>query len=636
MQSFPGRPEQRDVFEIEVRGTTVETVTIKKGGAPRFAQTSYSNVAQAERAMRDEIARKQRARYVEVGASQLLASTTTVTGSGSTLMLDELFNAGDPRFLEEVLASTADKKLATLAVPWIDDHRPQMRRALLDYVDDGCDRYGHRGLVKKLFKSAEAKSDDELLAHFMVAFDRLSRRFVVERRAWDRGGWVTRKALVSDPVVPAKATVERAGRFSRATRLYLARRVFRHFRRIGKHDLPRYVRAMDIALPLWRDDHLADVAGLLDAWSLLHTLYGWSNVLDRKPRGIVVKPNHTLADLTPAPYFPKAFEGRRDALLSLLATARSRTVRTWTIAWLKKHYASELAGLHVTAIRPLLASTHDEVTAFGASLLASAKGLETIAIDEWLRLLAIEHLDVVPLVVAAFEKHVSPKRLDLAQCVGLAQARVAGVAELGLRWAKERRIVSADELAIAARVTKATVGSVRLDGARWVLGLLDASPNRRPEHLRDLFDSNFADVRKLAEEYVATKPEAASVPLWFALVESPFDDVRALVVKNAEKWQNEAGSGEIELLASTVLLAVHRGAATKQAMLRRIADRAAEKPADAERLLPILALALRSVRPPERTGALAAIARAAVAHEELRSAVAKHLPELSVSAEVVL
>jgi hypothetical protein len=230
---------------------------------------------------------------------------------------------------------------------------------------------------------------------------------------------------------------------------------------------------------------------------------------------------------------------------------------------------------------------------------------------------------------------VSPKRLSLAQAIDLACARIAAVAELGLRWAKERKIDTAEDLVVAARIGQATVAHVRADGAKWLLDLLDASPHRRPEHLRDMFDSRFADVRALAIAYIGKKPPGAEgIPLWFALLESPYDDVRAIVVKSAEAWQKEAGSGEIEHLASTVLLAVHRGASTKQVMLRRIADRAAERPAEAERLLPVLSVALRSVRPPERAGALTAIARAAIASTELRAAVKKHLPELSIATEV--
>jgi hypothetical protein len=654
MQMFPGRPEQRTIFEIEQRGITVETCVLKQGKRPRHASSRYATSAQAEATVRATIAKKLAAKYVEVGTVQLLAPAQAIAGgAGSTLLLDELFQGGDgSRFLDEVLACHGHQKLTTLAEPWIADARAEMRRALLEYIDDGCDRGFHRGLVKHLFKAAEKRQDDELMAHFMVAFDRLTRRYPVARNTWERGTWGKETVLCSDPLVPARILVKglnlrqkkqgETPRFTRATRRYLARRAFRYFRAIGRTDRPRYGRAMRLALPLYEDHHLDTPVRILDSWALIHVLYAWSPVLRRIPTGINVAKGRSLAELTPAPYFKDAWLGGLLELLDMLARARSRTVRVWTIAWLETHYATELGAIDVNVIRPLLLSMDEDVARFGSELFRRAQGLATLAVADWLELLRTENLDVAPVVVLAFEKNVAPKRLSLAQIVELTGARVAAVAELGLRWAKEAVRASAsagapiraEDLTTLARIASATAPHVRTDGARWLLELLDAAPAKRPEHLRDLFDSRFADVRVLAKEYLESR-KVVDVPLWFALLESPFDDVRALVVKHAESWQAQAGIGEIEQLAFSVILAVHRGAGAKQSMLRRIADRAAAKPDEADRLLPVLSIALRSVRPPERVGALAALARAAVGHESLRAAVSRHIPELSISDEVV-
>jgi hypothetical protein len=376
---------------------------------------------------------------------------------------------------------------------------------------------------------------------------------------------------------------------------------------------------------------------LLDAWGLLHVLYAWSPVLERLPRGIRVAKGSSLAQLAPAPYFKDAWLEDGGELLSMLARARSRTVRRWTIAWLEQHHAAALDGAALDALRPLLTSDDEDVARFAARLLPRARGVETLAVTDWLDLLRIENVDVAPAVVACFEKNVAPKRLTLAQTIALTGARIAAVAELGLRWtleAMEKKTASAADLAILVRMAEATAPRVREDAVRWLLDRFDASPDRRAEHVRDLLDSRFADVRSLVRDWLEAR-NAADVPLWFALLESPYDDVRALVVKHAEAWQAQAGASEIEHLAATVLLAVHRGAGAKQSMLRRLADRAIARPEDGERLLPVLAIALRSVRPAERVGALAALARAAVGDEALRAAVGRHVPELSISAEVV-
>ena len=54
----------------------------------------------------------------------------------SLVLIDELFEAGDDRFVDELFACTADKKLKALAKKWYADERPWARRALLRYVDD--------------------------------------------------------------------------------------------------------------------------------------------------------------------------------------------------------------------------------------------------------------------------------------------------------------------------------------------------------------------------------------------------------------------------------------------------------------------------------------------------------------------
>lgn len=430
------------VFEIEVRGNSIETCTLRPGKRLRRASVRYPTSEQAERAVRVAIARKIAAKYVEVGPSRMLApsppSGAGPAARGSTLLIDELFRAGDARFLDEVLACASDKKLTSLAEPWITDTRPEMRRALLDYVDDGCDRFFHKGLVKHLFKAAERRGDDELMAHFMVAFDRLSRRYPYTRKRWNyqTRTATTQTVLSADPFVPERfergdekekekksARTYETARFSRATRRYLSRRAFRYFRGIGRSDKARYGRAMRTALALYQDAHLDSPVRVLDAWSLLHVLYAWSPVLDRSPRGVRVAPGRSLGEVSPAPYFPDAWKGELPALLDLLVSARSRTVRVWTIAWLRSTYADELARVDARALRPLLSNVDEDVARFGSTLFASAPGLETLSVDDWLALLRTENLDVAPVVVAAFEKHVSPRRLTREQSYASCRSR---------------------------------------------------------------------------------------------------------------------------------------------------------------------------------------------------------------------
>jgi len=77
---------------------------------------------------------------------------------------------------------------------------------LLRYIADGCDRPQQRALVKKLFKTAEENGDDEAMAYFLVAFDRLIKRKLVPR---DRYDWNVREVVREHQLVE-EASVARA------------------------------------------------------------------------------------------------------------------------------------------------------------------------------------------------------------------------------------------------------------------------------------------------------------------------------------------------------------------------------------------------------------------------------------------
>src|SRR4030095_7730883 len=94
----------------------------------------------------------------------------------SPLLLDELFSAGDERFLDHLIRFHEPKKLASIAERWKADPRPLARRVLFQYLERVTSSPGHEPVVKRLFKHAEASRDDELMAHFAYCFDRLIRR----------------------------------------------------------------------------------------------------------------------------------------------------------------------------------------------------------------------------------------------------------------------------------------------------------------------------------------------------------------------------------------------------------------------------------------------------------------------------
>ncbi|KYG08843.1 hypothetical protein BE21_21240 [Sorangium cellulosum] len=553
--------------------------------------------------------------------------------TASTLLLDERFGAGDDRFVDEVLASEAGRKLKALAPRWYADGRPFARRALLRYIDDGCDRPHHRAIVKTLYKLAEHAGDDEVIGHFMVAFDRLVRRKLVKvpRHDWQTGTSHEEPYLVNDTRAPVRlppGDVE-SPRFSRRTRHYLRRRAFRYFRRLGRRDAARYGRAIRAALALYRDEHLDRPERLLDAWGLLHALYWGSPVLERLPRGVRLAEGAALADLEPAPLYPEAWQGAFDEVLGLVTAARSRTVRSFAIALLGRAYAAELRGLSVARVRALLESPHDEVQTFAAGLLQQIPGLEGLPIADWLSLLRTENAAALAFLCEAVVKHVAPARLSLAECVDLAHARAAPVAELGLRWVKTKPVKTAADLDTIARLATAGAPRVREEAVAWLIDALRSSPHSRAEHVRDLLDARHEEVRARGLELLESDARFRDdTGLWAALAETPHADARAFLIRHLTARKAALSPEALRHVWAAALLAVHGGARDKRAVLRQIADRVVGRPGEADALLPLLGVALRSVRPPERRAALGALARAAFRAPALRDAIARRLPEL--------
>ena len=102
--------------------------------------------------------------------------------AGSFLLVEELFERGDPTF-ERALWRCADRRLLPFCQRWSRDRRLFARRALLGAALDPPLDGSARLVVKVLFKAAERQHDDIAMAHFMVGFDRSVRREASTTRA---------------------------------------------------------------------------------------------------------------------------------------------------------------------------------------------------------------------------------------------------------------------------------------------------------------------------------------------------------------------------------------------------------------------------------------------------------------------
>src|SRR5262245_47864762 len=96
---------------------------------------------------------------------------TDITDSGSWPYAQELYERGDPAFVEEIRRIADAPKLGNFAARWYADKRPEARKLMLHYLAHPLNTFRHEPLVKRLFKLAEKAGDDEVMASFLVALD---------------------------------------------------------------------------------------------------------------------------------------------------------------------------------------------------------------------------------------------------------------------------------------------------------------------------------------------------------------------------------------------------------------------------------------------------------------------------------
>ena len=87
----------------------------------------------------------------------------------------------------------------------------------------------------------------------------------------------------------------------------------------------------------------------------------------------------------------------------------------------------------------------------------------------------------------------------------------------------------------------------------------------------------------------------------------------------------------LKVLWASVLLGVQRGGRQKLKATRQLAEAIVADPSSAGELLPVLAVAVRSIRPPEMRAGLVALLQVMEAHPELGRELMVQLPEFSLA-----
>jgi hypothetical protein len=375
----------------------------------------------------------------------------------------------------------------------------------------------------------------------------------------------------------------------------------------------QYPQAVAAALKLYRDEDVARGENILDNWSLMHIAFRRSPVLKFTRTRVEVADGRSLGDLSAAPEFENLWMRPESAtiLLKLVTDAQSRLVRVWAIQLLKRVQASALQVLTAEQLLALLNHSDEEVQQFGGFCLQSSSETSTWPIATWLKLLETSSVSALATICEVVSERVKPERLGLEQCIALTTARATPVARLGLSWLASRRIGSGQDRALLGGLADVQCEAVGAEAAEFALAILGSPQEYRTDNVSPFFDSLNQQVRRGAWEWLTVQsPGYDDEALWSRLLETPYDDVRQrLVAELNQRTRGPAALRRRDLSAvwTSVLLNVHRGGRAKLTALRQISQAIADQPDRADRLVPVLAVAIRSVRPPEARAGLAAI-----------------------------
>lgn len=546
----------------------------------------------------------------------------------SSLIVAELYDSGDASFLDLIRQPNVDfKPLLGVLERWKKDSRPWARALKFDFLLGSKSPWENRVVFKRLFKQAWVDRDHELMGAFMVVLDRSIRRKRSKRYRFSPGVIEATEVLKVAPGSTGKG-------FSTATRHYLRRRACRYFRRLGHADPAAYLAAIAGALVRYTDDDMRAGENLLDNWGLMHACFGKSVVLTFNARHTNLSGAGRLADLQAAPMFERHWATPDGAakLFDVLLAAQSRPVRVWSIQLLRRLHAAMLPTIDGATLLKLLDHVDPDVAAFAADLLSNAQTVSAFPMPTWMQLLATRNPAVVATITQAFRKHVNFERVTIEQAVELATRAAAPVAALGLELLQSRTL-SPSQVHQLAGLSAAQCEALGRQIGAFAVSRLNVPRVYQLDEVIAFFDSGRKSVRQGAFDGLGEQSPAASDPaLWVRLLESPYDDVRIELVTRLKKRATLGGASATSLasLWQNVLLNIHRGGRAKLSSLRQISDQILRDPQSAKILLPVLTIAIRSVRPPEARHGLAAIVQAVEQVPSLADVVKRQFPELQL------
>lgn len=579
----------------------------------------------------------------------------------SKVMLDECFLAEDDRFLDELAKFNGYEFLKHFATRWANDSREWSRSQVVAYLNRDLNYPGHEVVYKRLFKHFEGAEDHEMMTHFMVSTDRLVRR---SRTRSQRYNWRTRETTVTErlyacpnktviPEAPGQRTAvspynnreytyyfwgvrnsDENRLFTQRTRSYLRRRVWRYFRRLSYQQPEQYRTAMIAAFRQYTDADLATGENIIDNWSLMHACYFHHDTLTFTANHTNLASGASLSRLAAAPYQPTVWQQSEAfaPVLELVEFSQSTLIRTWGLEMLQQLHADRLREIDVETLLRLLGHIDPRVQEFAANLFHDHPQLPALELSTWLRLVRQSHVSVLPIVCDAMKTHVQLERLSNDDIVQLSCAKPTPVAQMGFGFLKQRH--SDQPIGNEELLPLSEPECIQLAGdiAQWAIEAIGSDGRYQSQHIIEFVDSPMEDVRERAMDWVVD-PESlgySDPALWAFLIETPYDDVRLRLVESLEKRvkRHDANATKLSSVWASVILNVHRGNRTKMKAIRQVTRAIQEDHSQFDRLMPVVVVAIRSIRGPERRNALAAVVTMARESSELRQRVSESLPEL--------
>ena len=652
-----------------------------------------------------------------------------MASGGDWLLLRELLERGDHEFVDRLRVISDAADLGRFAERWYADPSPNARRLLLAYLERPLNAYRHEALVKRLFKQAEASSDDAVMARLLVALDRSIRRVIRKKHhyesakvdtiseaenlaaQWKAQGFdkVTHQvewslnlsksppcvvkgtwsepflATSNDTTMPRGVEVgypvgydwglgqvrirhapdwvgklkldprkkydkarltegfqkklEQFQLFSVSTRHYLRRRVWRYFRRLGKSDPDRYVAAISEALILYEDQDVSSGLAFLDNWGLIHALFHHSPVLDSRVRGWRLAENRSLSELEPAPIYESLWQSDPRSVYELMIRARSRPVRQWALRMLRRDPSGRRNAVSIEDLFGLLGHSDPDLVVSAIDWLRDAGALLQVNPEQWLSAAEAASHQTVDMLAELMAELLTPSQIEFGTAARLAASRQLPLARLGLNWLKTKTPTTDSDRSNLLMLLEANAEPIRPELLAWLRSTLASSADYRSEWVLDFLDSRHKDARIEGMNWFRAEPRASEdVTLWQRLLESPYDDVRLELAVDLEARLAKSNAQvdltvrldpvRLRLLWSSVLLSIHRGGRIKPQVFQQVTRQLQKHPQEAEMLLPLLGIGLRSLRAPEQRTGLSAVVRLIESRPELLPLIKRSFPEL--------